>query len=102
MTLSKSSSSKIGFNEDDRVEFRKQLYDIKTTVEKLIEEINNLKLGLKITKNNLRVVKKENQSLKQTLNLVAYKTDDLKQYGRRENGRIHGIMNQNLLKMMAK
>ena len=64
MTRSKGSSSKNGFNEDDRIKFKKQFYDIKSTVEELIEEINNLKLELKTTKNNLKVIKTENETLK--------------------------------------
>ena len=91
MTRSKGSLSKNGFNEDDSIEFRKQFYDIKSTVEKLIEEIENIKLNLKTTKNNLSVIKKENQNQKQTLNLAAHKINDLEQYGTRENIRIHGI-----------
>ena len=82
MTYSKNSLTKNGFNEDDRVEFRKQFYDIKSTVKESIEKINNLKLELKTTKNILKVIKTANESLKQTLNLAAYNIDNLKQYRR--------------------
>ena len=64
MTCSKGSSSKNGFSEDDCIEFRKQFHDIKSTVKKLIEEINSLKLELKTANNNLKVNKKENENLK--------------------------------------
>ena len=63
MTNCKVSSSKNGFNEDDRVKFRKEFYDIKSTAEKIIKEINMLKLELKTTKDNFRVIKKK-KSLK--------------------------------------
>ena len=102
MTHSKGTSSKTGFNKDDRVEFRKHFFDVKSTVEELIEEINNLKLELKTTKNNFRVIKKEKKILTQTLNFAPYKIDDLEQYGRQKNIRIHGIKNLNLFKMMVK
>ena len=56
-----------------------------------MEEINNLKLKLKTTKNSRRVIKKENESLKQTLYLSPSQLDDLEQYRRRKNIRIPGI-----------
>ena len=71
MTRSKGTSSKNAFNDHDRIERRKQFYNIKSTVGELIEKINNLKIKLKTTKNNLKVFKTENESLKQTLNLAA-------------------------------
>ena len=50
----------------------------------MIKEISNLKLELKAIKNNLRLIKKGNEGLKLTLNLAAYKIDDLEQCGRGE------------------
>ena len=34
---------------------------------------------------------RENQKLKQSLNLINFKLDDLEQYGRRENIRMHNV-----------
>ena len=40
-------------------------------------------------------VKCENEKLKQAFNLNIYKIDELEQYGRRENLRIHGVPESN-------
>ena len=55
MTRSKDSSNKMDSIKIN-VKFRQQFYDIKSTVQELIEEINYLKLKLKTTKNYVRLI----------------------------------------------
>ena len=75
------------FDDDDR----QQLYEIHSTVKSLAEDLKSLKKELEISKNEVKQVKAENVRLKQAVNMTNYKLDELEQYGRRENLRIHGI-----------
>ena len=75
------------FTEEDR----KQLKGINVSLKKLIEEVNELKSELTMTKRILEETKEENQRLKQQLILSLYKSDSLEQYGRRENFRIYNV-----------
>ena len=82
-----STSNLNNFNDDDR----QQLYEIHSTVKSLAEDLKSLKEELEISKNEVKQVKAENVRLKQALNMTIYKLDELEQYGRRENLRIHEI-----------
>ena len=84
---SNSTSNLNNYNDDDR----QQLYEIHSAVKSLAEDIKSLREELEISKNEVKQVKAENVRLKQALNMTNYKLDELKQYGRRENLRIHGI-----------
>ena len=90
---SSSSTSNLNyFNDDDR----QQLYEIHSTVKPLAEDLTNLKEELEISKNEVKQVKTKNTRLKQALNTTNYKLDELEQYGRRENLRIYGILDQSI------
>jgi len=78
----------ISFNEDDR---RLLLQEINTTVKSFQDQIQALNDELENNKKKLNEVKQENQKLKQALNLTNFKMDDLEQYGRRKNIRIHNV-----------
>ena len=75
--------SQDSFNENDR----RQLNDILNTVKNFADEIQELR-------KELDVVKMENHLLKQAVNLQLFKSDDLEQYGRRENIRVHAVPEQ--------
>ena len=83
----KPCCSSSGFNDEDR----KQLNEINSTVKGLIEEIRYLKQEVVQNKLEISQLKVENEKLKQMANLSIYKIDELEQYDRRENLRIHGI-----------
>ena len=83
----KPCCSSSGFNDEDR----KQLNEINSTVKGLIEEIRYLKHEVVQNKLEISQLKVENEKLKQMANLSIYKIDELDQYDRRENLRIHGI-----------
>ena len=57
----------------------------------LTAEILNLQNELKGSNNQIQQLKKENQKLKQAVNLNTFELDDLQQYMRRENIRVHGV-----------
>ena len=73
------------------IEDRNELKDINLTLKELASEINTLRKALDYSKIEINKVKVENSRLKQIVNINLYKIDDLEQYGRRENMRIHGI-----------
>jgi len=75
------------FNENDR----KQLNEINLSVKRLLNEVNDLRQELKESKYEIKLVKIENERLKQALNLNIVNLDALEQYNRRENIRIHGV-----------
>lgn len=83
----RQQSDNLTFNENDR----KQLQEIYETVKLLKDEIQYLKSELEVSNTNLTIVKSENAQLKQALNLTNFKLDNLEQYGRRENLRLHNI-----------
>ena len=70
---------------------RQQLQEINETVKLLKDELQSLKSELAESKSLVNAVKAENAQLKQALNLTNFKLDNLEQYGRRENLRIHNI-----------
>ena len=78
----------INFNENDR----KQINEILTSVKHLKEEIQYLKVELETSNSALSNLQSENLQLKQALNLTNFKLDSLEQYGRRENLRLHNIL----------
>ena len=83
----KPCCSSSGCNDEDR----KQLNEINSTVKGQIEEISYLKHEVVQNKLEISQLKVENEKLKQITNLSIYKIDELDQYNRRENLRIHGI-----------
>ena len=85
------STSKIGFSDDDRTLFKEQFNEINSTIKDLVEEIRFLKKEVKITKNNVKELKIENERLKQIVNVNTYQVDNLEQYTRRDNLRLHGV-----------
>ena len=87
MTRGKSNNSSCSFNEEDR----ELLQNINKTIKDLKEEIKSLCDELNKSKKDLKMTQSENQRLKQALNLTNFKLDELEQYGRRENIRIHNI-----------
>ena len=87
MSRGKSNKASNSFNEEDR----QLLQNINKTVKGLKEEIKSLREELNKSKKDLKATKVENQRLKQALNLTNSKLDDLEQYGRRENIRIHDV-----------
>ena len=70
---------------------RQQLQEINETVKLLKDELQSLKGELAESKSLVNAVKAENAQLKQALKLTNFKLDNLEQYGRRENLRIHNI-----------
>ena len=70
---------------------RQQLQEINETIKLLKDELQSLKGELAESKSLVNAVKAENVQLKQALNLTNFKLDNLEQYGRRENLRIHNI-----------
>ena len=58
----------------------------------LKEEIQYLKVELETSNSALSNLQSENLQLKQALNLTNFKLDSLEQYGRRENLRLHNIL----------
>ena len=60
-------------------------------VASLRAEILNLQNELKGSKNQIQQLTIENQKLKQAVNLNTFELDDLQQYSRRENIRVHGV-----------
>ena len=87
MTRGKSNNSSCSFNEEDR----ELLQNINKTMKDLKKEIKSLRDELNKSKKDLKMTQSENQRLKQALNLTNFKLDELEQYGRRENIRIHNI-----------
>ena len=57
----------------------------------MVEEVKYLRIELENSKVEVNCLKTENERLKQVVNLTLYKVDEIEQYGRRENIRIHGI-----------
>ena len=87
MSKSRKGTNVESFNENDR----RQIGEIGESIRELIKEVRELKQELKETKAELKTVKIENERLKQAVNLQVFKLDELDQYGRRENIRIHGV-----------
>ena len=85
------SKDDCNFNETDRA----ILHEINNSMKEMKSEMLALKLKLSETKMELSHVKCENEKLKQTINLNIFKVDELEQYGRRENLRIHGVAHSN-------
>jgi len=84
-----SIQSESHFNEKDR----NILNEITQSVKELKEEISELKQELSQAKREIIVqVKSENVHLKQSINLNIFAHDHLKQYNRRENIRIYGVL----------
>ena len=73
------------------IEDRNELKILILTLKELVREINSLRKALDDSKTEINKVKVENSRLKQIVNINLYKINDLEQYGRRENMRIHGI-----------
>ena len=61
----------------------------------LLQEIQEIKNELSESKEKLKKLRHENGVLKQAMNLFVTKMDELEQYGRRENIRIHGVRKKN-------
>lgn len=75
------------FNEDDR----KRLIHIYNTVSALTGQVAELQKDLKKSNNEIQKLKQEKERLKQALNLNAFEVDNLQQYSRRENIRVHDV-----------
>ena len=75
------------FSEEDRT----KLTLIYENVASLRDEMKELREELEGSKLEIKQLKTENNQLKQALNLNTFETDNLQQYSRRENIRIHGI-----------
>ena len=80
MSRGKSNKASSSFNEEDR----QLLQNINKTVKGLKEELKSLREELNKSKKDLKATK-------QALNLTNSQLDDLEQYGRRENIRIHNV-----------
>ena len=87
---SKELTIKLGFetfNEED-TENKKEMQG---TGKSLIEETKYLKEEFETTKSSYSAIKQEIQLLKQILNTTLFKADQLKQYDRRKNLRMHSV-----------
>ena len=82
-----SNQSKEHFNESDGI----ILNEINQTMKHSKEEMKILKFELNQAKTEIVQVKKENERLKQAIDLNIFANDDLDQYNRRENIRIYGV-----------
>ena len=81
------TSSEATFNSNDR----EKLYEIYNCMKKLENEVHDLKNKLDDNNEEMMKLKAENIKLKQAISLNVFNVDELEQYGRRENLRIHGI-----------
>ena len=79
--------SETTFNEEDR----QNLKEINRNMKELLQEIHELKEELAESKAEIKRMKIENSQLKQAANINIRKVDEMEQYGRRENIRIHGV-----------
>ena len=70
-------------------------------VASLRDEMKELREELEWSKLEIKQLKTENNQLKQALNLNTFETDNLQQYSRRENIRIHGIAESASQRMMV-
>ena len=86
-TSNDSNANNANFNENDR----KQFCEINNIVKLLVEEVKSLKNKIERTNRKAKRLEIENERLKKSVNLSLFKTDELEQYGRRENLRIHEI-----------
>ena len=75
MNKSKQATKLVSFDQNDR----KHIQQTYKTVNFLKDEITYLKSELECSNLNLAIVKTENAKLKQTLNLINFKLDNLKQ-----------------------
>ena len=75
------------FTEADRQKLSK-IYD---TVENLRKQVSNLHRSLKRSNQKIKELKTENEQLKQAVNMNILEINNLEQYSRRENIRIHGV-----------
>ena len=80
-------NDKGNFTEADR----QKLYKIYDTVAGLTKQVSKLQKRLKKSDQKIEELKTENEKLKQVLNRNTLEIDNLQQYSRRENIRIHGI-----------
>ena len=85
------SKEDCNLNETDR----SILYEINISMKAMKSKMLTLKLELSETKLELSHVKCRNEKLKQAINLNIFKIDELEQYGRHENLRIHGVPKSN-------
>ena len=85
------------FSEEDRT----KLTLIYENVASLREEMKELREELEECKLEIKQLKTENNQLKQALNLNTFETDNLQQYSRRENIRIHASPNRQAKRMMV-
>ena len=70
---------------------RKKLSKIYDTVENLTRQVSDLQRSLKRSNKKIKELKSENEQLKQAVNMNIQEIDNLEQYYRRENIRIHGV-----------
>ena len=84
---SSTSTEKSNFTEADRHKLSK-IYD---SVAILIKQVSKLQRSLKNSNKKIQELKTENEKLKQAVNLNTLEIDNLEQYSRRENIRIHGV-----------
>ena len=70
---------------------RQKLSKIYDTVENLTRQVSNLQRSLKRSNKKIKELKSENEQLKQAVNMNIQEIDNLEQYSRRENIRIHGV-----------
>ena len=75
------------FTEADRQKLSK-IYD---TVKNLTRQVSNLQRSLRRSNKKIKELKSENEQLKQAVNMNIQEIDNLEQYSRRENIRIHGV-----------
>ena len=87
LSASPGRNEKSNFTEADR----QKLYKIYDTVASLTKQVSKLQKRLKKSDRKIEELKTENEKLKQVLNLNTLEIDNLQQYSRRENIRIHGI-----------
>ena len=80
-------SKKTDFTEADR----QKLHKIYESVASLASQVSKLQKSLKKSDQKIKELKTENEKLKQALNINTLDIDNLQQYSRRENIRIHGI-----------
>ena len=80
-------SKKTNFTEADR----QKLHKIYESVASLTSQVSKLQKSLKKSDQKIKELKTENEKLKQALNINTLEIDNLQQYSRRENIRIHRI-----------
>ena len=86
-SASPGRNEKSNFTEADR----QKLYKIYDTVASLTKQVSKLQKRLKKSDQKIEELKTENEKLKQVLNINILEIDNLQQYSRRENIKIHDI-----------